>query len=369
MNNAAPNGIANRREQTEGYQYENWAAFIGGYRKSWIVKGALARGETSAWIGPPGSLKSALMADLAIAVSYGLDWHGLKTCGAGIAVVYFALERADLVRRRIVAGVNRLGLDPSKCGIYVVPGTVDLVDQRSVARAVATIKNIEATERVTVGLSIFDTFAKLIAAGGGDEDKARDQGRLLANLERFKEAAFRPHIALVGHTGKDATRGARGSNAILGDVDVMVSISGQGAVKTARVIKANDGPEGPLFSFTTALHEFGKDDDGDPITVNVISSEAVEATPSRSVKSRMSPRQQRALSALCDVVRSNGQAPDFELPTGIRVVEVDHWRRELFNRGVLSREGANPRQDFKRLNEQLLAQGCIGRKDNFVWRV
>jgi hypothetical protein len=47
-------------------------------------------------------------------------------------------------------------------------------------------------------------------------------------------------------------------------------------VKTATVTKANDMPEGPLFSFKGEVHEFGKDADGDPITVNIISAERVE---------------------------------------------------------------------------------------------
>jgi hypothetical protein len=47
--------------------------------------------------------------------------------------------------------------------------------------------------------------------------------------------------------------GARGSNAILGDVDVMVEISGD-IIRTATVTKANDMPEGPLFSFKSDIH-------------------------------------------------------------------------------------------------------------------
>jgi hypothetical protein len=123
---------------------------------------------------------------------------------------------------------------------------------------------------------IFDTFAKLVAAGGGDEDKAKDQGKVFANIQRIKERMGRPgpgpHVALVGHTGKDETRGSRGSNAILGDADVMVTISGD-EIKTATVTKANDMPEGPLFSFKSETHDFGTDEDGDPITVNIVSSE------------------------------------------------------------------------------------------------
>ena len=51
---------------------------------------------------------------------------------------------------------------------------------------------------------------------------------------------------MVGHTGKDESKGSRGSNAILGDVDVMVTLSGD-HIRTATVTKANDAPEGPLF--------------------------------------------------------------------------------------------------------------------------
>jgi len=238
--------------------------------KRHIIKGVLARGETSAWVGPPGSLKSALLASAALAVASGSDWFGKRNkeqCG----VVYFALERADLVERRLQAGTSDLGLP-----IAIVRDVMDLLSGNSVGRVVATIREAEQALGFSIGLAIFDTFAKLIAAGGGDEDKAKDQGRVFANLQRIKNATG-CHVALIGHTGKDETRGARGSNAILGDVDLMVTISGS-EIKTATIAKANDAPEGPLFSFKSELFEFGHDEDGDPITVNIVSAEAVSAT-------------------------------------------------------------------------------------------
>jgi hypothetical protein len=109
--------------------------------------------------------------------------------------------------------------------------------------------------------TIFDTFAKLIAFGGGDEDKAKDQGAVFANIQLIKNE-IDAHIALIGHTGKDEKRGSRGSNAILGDVDLMINITGDG-IKTAKITKANDGPEGLLFSFKSEVHELGIDEDGD----------------------------------------------------------------------------------------------------------
>jgi len=77
-------------------------------KKQWLVKGIIAQGETSAWVGPPGSLKSALMAELAICAANQISWHGKKT-NACYGVLYFALERADLVRRRLSAHWKRMG--------------------------------------------------------------------------------------------------------------------------------------------------------------------------------------------------------------------------------------------------------------------
>lgn len=250
--------------------------------KYWLIKGIIARGETSAWIAPPGAMKSALMAQLAMCVGNFKDWNGLKHKHFA-GVLYFALERQDLVRRRLWAHHARMDVDDeSGCAVAVATGMVDLSGPEGVNRLVATIEEAESEVGGTIGLVIFDTFAKLIAAGGLDENKAADQGRIFANLQRVKDRLNKgkvgpPHFALVGHTGKDETRGARGSNAFYGDVDIMVEITSAGDVRTASITKANDLPEGPLFSFKSEIHQFGIDEDGDPITVNIVSAEPAEA--------------------------------------------------------------------------------------------
>ena len=57
--------------------------------KRWLIKGIMARGETSAWIAPPGGMKSALLAQASICVAGGMDWHEKKNKGAA-GVVYLA---------------------------------------------------------------------------------------------------------------------------------------------------------------------------------------------------------------------------------------------------------------------------------------
>jgi AAA domain len=69
----------------------------------------IARGETSAWIAPPGAGKSALQTEIAIHCAAQRDWRGHKA-KAACGVVIFALERADLYRRRLQAYRMRDGL-------------------------------------------------------------------------------------------------------------------------------------------------------------------------------------------------------------------------------------------------------------------
>src|SRR6478672_7573339 len=117
--------------------------------KCWLIKGILARGETSAWIAPPGGMKSALLAQASICVAGGLDWHGKRNKGAA-GVVYFALERADLVEKRIRAHCLRLGL--KSLPIAVVAATFDLIKPDSVKRVIATIQEAEAVFGTGAGL-------------------------------------------------------------------------------------------------------------------------------------------------------------------------------------------------------------------------
>ena len=103
--------------------------------------------------------------------------------------------------------------------IAVAGKAIDLLNPASVDIIVETIRAAEAHYGRPVGLIMIDTFNKGIAMGGGDENAAKDQNIAAANLQRIQDELTDIHVALIGHTGKDESRGARGSNAHLGDVD------------------------------------------------------------------------------------------------------------------------------------------------------
>ena len=291
-------------------------------------------------------MKSALLAEAAICVGAGRDWHGYRNKGAA-GVVYFAIERSDLVKRRLRAHRRLLGLAGTPIGVS--SETIDLVKPGASVRVIETIKDARTLSGADIGLVIIDTFAKLIAAGGLDENSAKDQGAVFANIQRVKNATG-VHVALIGHTGKDESRGARGSNALLGDVDVMVTISGE-EIKTATATKANDAPEGVLFSFKSELHDFGADEDGDPITVNIVSAEEITSAPeAHSRQAKLTETQE----AMLRILRDAG-------PAGLSTADWNAKAREI---GI----GVNRKATLHNVKHQLKDRNLV-REYSDIWHV
>jgi AAA domain len=284
--------------------------------RRWILKGIIARGETSAWVAPPGAGKSALLTEIAIHSAAMIDWRGHRAkeaCG----VVVFALERGDLFKRRLDFYRQRDQLHGLP--IAVVDVVIDLLNPACVGTIMATVREAERNFGCGTGMMIFDTYNKGIAAGGGDEDKARDQNRAAANLRQVhSRLENNAHIALVGHTGKDESRGARGSNAHLGDVDVMTQISGD-AVKTAAVVKGNDQAERTLAVFKMDVVETGRDEDGEAITTSIVSSDTIDTQPAQNQRGPKLSANQRVMFRL---LHDAGAA-------GLSVEEWNDQAREL----------------------------------------
>ncbi|HEY8614172.1 MAG TPA: AAA family ATPase [Roseomonas sp.] len=333
--------------------------------KDWLLKGVIAGGETSSWVGGPGQGKSALLTDIGVHLAAGRPWRGYR-CPSPAAVVIHALERGDLLKRRLDAYRRKWGLD--RLPIAVITEALDFMNLSSVAKLVSTVEAVENHYNMGVGLLIIDTYAKAIAAGGGDENAAKDQNRVLGHLRQV-QAATGSHIALVGHTGKDESKGARGSNAHLGDVDVMVQFSGE-KVKEAKVTKANDQPEGRLTVFELETYEFGLDEDGDPITTSIVASDTPDADVVTK-RATVSARQRLALDALDAAVGNFGEDPpaDLGLPGTVKAVSFQQWQEELLRRDVLSEDDPHLKSTYYKLRKDMAAKRLIGIRDMLAWRV
>lgn len=325
--------------------------------KPWILENVIALDEDSSWFGPPGSLKSALLTDIAVSVASGQDWRGNKfgvCCNdkedSPRGVIYFALERVELTKRRLAAYAFRDKL-PSDLPITIISEMVDLLDPTCVKRVQDTIDEFERETDIDVALIIIDTYSKAIASG--DEDKAQTQNTAAKHL-RLMHEGHGIHIATIGHTGKNASAGERGSNARLGHIDLAVQISGD-KVRTATIVKANDQPEGLLTSFeveevtvtrppfTFNTRSGPKTIPLDPYTVAILAADTPTGE-ARTDVSKLSLKEAKAFDALKRAIAARGQDG---------AVHVDYWKEELTKVGLLKADAKNPWQPFKRIKESL----------------
>jgi hypothetical protein len=345
--------------------YDNFGTTV---VKNWIVKNVVSAGETSSWIGPPGAGKSALVTDLVIHIADGRDWRGHRTkeqCG----VVYFALERGDLVKRRLIAHAARDSGFATKLPFSIARQVIDLLKATCIGEIVATINDAAEYHGCNIGVIVIDTYAKGIAAGGGDENSAKDQNMTLANLRRVQEETG-VHIAIVGHTGKDEKKGARGSNAFVGDVDMMVQFSGDKEARVAEIIVNKDGAEGLLTRYRLDVAVLGKDEDGDDITTAIISADRMDSDKEVS-RAKLNKTQRKAMEMLERAIIDNGRdvPVSSEYPQGVgKMVTLEGWKACCI-KGGLSAAGTKESTDkaFRRAVSDLDAMHRIGVWDGNVW--
>lgn len=330
--------------------------------KPWIIKNVMALGEISSWIAPPGKGKSSLLTDIAVHLAAGLNWRGYRT-KIRRGVVYFALERAALVERRLHAYGLRDGFEDLP--IAVAGQVIDLMNKSCVVQIMDAIKRAEDAFGIKVALGVFDTHSKGIAAGGGDENHARDQNIVAANMRRVLDQT-EIHLASIGHTGKDVNKGERGSNARLADVDAEVQISGD-TVKTATVTKANDQPEGQLTGFQLEPYEFEADEDGDKFKTYIVSKEILAG---QTAGKRLTDQQVLAMAALTEVLLSDKAKlapPGYELRKGTKVAPYEKWVEEMGRNGAIDKNKPGHRSSLQNIRAKLQRDKVIGFRDELVW--
>jgi hypothetical protein len=353
----------------------HYADFTKAIDLEWIVKGIIARGHNSYLFGPPGCGKSAMAGSITTYVAAGApDWHGFKV-KSPCACLYIPLERAELVQKRIWTESEREGF--GRLPIAVSPGVIGLMNPDCVKTMVGTILRAEDELNKEVGFIVLDTFGKAIAAGGGDENQARDQNLAWGHLRLVHEAMARwhgIHIACLGHTGKDENRGARGSNAADGDNDISLQIRSEEHAKSVTIHKANEMPTGPLLQFRMEPRDTGMvDDDGEPVEVWIVSADDIApAEPAeRQTKSQRKFRDalgEAMLTMAKSIIPRAGMNP-------VLAVKVADVRKE-FDRIYVSDEagikGADAkRKAFKRVLDGLSEKefgACAVEGEDWIWR-
>lgn len=231
-----------------------------------LVRGLVGSGFLVLVYGGWGSGKSFFLVDLLCSIALGDPWRGRKVAPG--VVVYLAGEAPSSIEARIRAWLlhyGKLTKGAPEPAIGVIGTAPDLLhgddDLAEVGEAVEAFGERVGLPIRAIGIDTLHACAPGSREDAGDTGAILTRTRILA--ERFGCAVF-----LVHHAGKDAGRGARGSNSLEAAADVIVEVVEDGQVRTPIVRKVRDGELPELEPFVvegvTLAH-----DEGEPVSVGV----------------------------------------------------------------------------------------------------
>jgi RecA-family ATPase len=230
-----------------------------------VVKGLIVAGSLIVVFGESNSGKTFFVIDLVLAIANGQPWRGRKV-QRGL-VIYIAGEGTDGIKNRIAA-YQRRGFIESGIPLAIVNRAADLLHlDGDLAGVLALVAKAESESGEKCELIVVDTLARAMA--GGDENSGEDMSALIANSDRLRRETGAA-VLMIHHSGKDASKGARGHSSLRGAVDTEIAIEGQTGRRTATVLKQRDLPSGQVFAFELEQQMLGHDEDGDPVTSCIV---------------------------------------------------------------------------------------------------
>jgi hypothetical protein len=331
-------------------------------KKRWLVHHLLAVGETSVFYGEPGSGKSVLAEDIGLHIAADMKWHGRIVKQA--AVLYVALERANVVARRALAFAKEHNLEQARLPFTMVRGPLDFRDARVAAPIIATITDLARRYDCEAGLIIVDTVSRALC--GGDENGPKDMGALIANLAAV-QSGVDVHLLLTHHQPAEKER-MRGHGALLGAVDTTIHVTKSATSRLAEVVKSSDHEEGQRIAFSLNGVTIGEDEHGDPITAPVVVEATAGVSPKK--KAELSAAAKVAINALQEAIDDLGVIPpaSSHIPPKTKAATMDQWRSYAYRLGISGSEGPRARQQaFDRAMRTLQTAKAIGIWEPHAW--
>jgi hypothetical protein len=333
----------------------------------YLVKGWLDRGSGSVVYGESNVGKTFFALDLALHVAARLPWHGVNVAGMGDKawpgrVYYLALEGGSGFSNRICAmRTERPDIfERIESSSDFMPWPV-AIDLHGATDGEAIVQAIKSSDEPTA-LVVIDTLAR--AMGYGDENTAKDMGQFIRNVDLIR-AETGAHVMVIHHSGKDASKGARGSGSLRGAIDTEIELTRSGAVIMAEAKKQRDMPSGTVFAYSLDSVFIGNDEDGDAVTSAVV----VPAEPVKKIV-RLKGQALIAMQAFGDAMADRGFKKTGEaFPSNRQCVSLDDWR-EYCDRHALT-DGADAsakRQAFGRAWKSLQEKEIVRVLDGFAWR-
>jgi hypothetical protein len=155
-------------------------------------------------------------------------------------------------------------------------------------------------------LIVIDTLAQVTP--GANENASEDLGKALdqcAGIHRATGAT----VLLVHHSGKDASKGARGWSGVRAAADAELEVE-RGAGRVLRTTKQKDGDDNGEWGFELEVVNIGVDEDGDPITSCIVKE--TEVNKAKAVMKKLGPREKVLVDAFQVIAASQTEGIELE---------------------------------------------------------
>jgi len=262
----------------------------------WLVDGLFTRHGLAAMYGPPGCGKTFVALDIALCVASGHSFHGMPVEQG--SVLYIAGEGVGGLGKRINAWLSNRGAGQTEAELpfFVLPTAVNLSSQTENEKLLATIAHLEK-DAGQFSLVVIDTVARALL--GADENSATDMGRFIKACDLVKEHCGCAVLA-IHHSGKDSSKGMRGSSALLGAVDTSIKVKKSEQVTLSMDKQKDAEPSEDLYFIMKSVEvgTFG-------VETSVYLEKLSEALSDDARASDLNTRQLKALDCMRDSATSN----------------------------------------------------------------
>lgn len=273
------------------FEFESLSAFLNRPPPKWIIKGVLPQAALAVIFGDSGSGKTFFALDMAISVATGRPWRDTPVAAGGVA--YVVAEGAGGFVDRAFAYCHQHGLNPDEFPLHILADQPNLMQKPDVDDLIAELERCGP-----LSVIYLDTYARVM--GEGNENEAKDVNKIVRNCAKIHQAT-KAIVVLIHHSGKDTTKGARGSGALRAAADAEIEVKKGGAFRTATITKMKDGADDAKFKFKLQSVVIGMDEDGEDRTSCVVEHMA-DSTPDE-VEQRK-PRGGKGQQHVLDLLRT-----------------------------------------------------------------
>jgi hypothetical protein len=321
--------------------------------QEWLVDNLVPATSLVCAYGAPKAGKTFLLLSMGLHVATGLPWMGKMTRQG--AIVYIVGEGARGLQKRLEAMKKHYCISDDT-PFYVIGKAVNFTDTKAVRELQEDIEDLMTAKGQTLAALMVDTVAR--AMPGADENAVKEMGIFILGCDKLREN-LNCTVFAIHHAGKDLSRGARGSNALLGAVDVELMIEQkEREVFALTVSNMRDGESGEVMTFD--MLKVGTSD-GKSTLVPVLRAEVPKLQGVTRVMPKLTPDQDLLMNALEEALKTSGEEQD-----GTRICTVAAWRAIYYSRRSGDEKDAM-QKGFKRARDALIAKSRIEVRDPYVW--